>query len=103
MVDRPAESKADRSLGAIKKPPSHKLGTRLNPSQDPMSPGFPTLVLSRSGCEGRPINRTLSLKAPLAMATIVFFRSTEVNRLLGPFHVFSFGLVTRAFPRWTIR
>jgi hypothetical protein len=32
---------------------------------------FPTLVLPRSGCEGRPIGRTLSRMAPLAVGQMV--------------------------------
>jgi len=44
---------------------------------------FPTLVLPRSGCEGRPIIRTLSLMAPLAIIKIVCSVLVVVNGLLG--------------------
>ncbi len=53
--------------------------------------GFPTLVLPRSGCEGRPSARTLSLMAPLAYeGLIVVLQASEVNWLLGPCRGFSF-------------
>jgi hypothetical protein len=44
---------------------------------------FPTLVLPRSGYEGRPIAQTLSRMAPLAMHEIVIATWHEVNGLLG--------------------
>ncbi|CUQ66895.1 protein of unknown function [Candidatus Nitrospira inopinata] len=43
------------------------LEVRLNPHNVRCLSGFPTLVLPRSGCEGRPIERTLSREAPLAI------------------------------------
>lgn len=48
-----------------------RVGNAADSSQDPLSSGFPTLVLPSSGCEGRPIVRTLSLKAPLALAIVL--------------------------------
>lgn len=44
---------------------------------------FPTLVLPRSGSEGRPISRALSRMAPLAMGEIVIVPLHEVNGLKG--------------------
>ncbi len=53
--------------------------------------GFPTLVLPRSGCEGRP---TYSDSQPRGSPSyewlIVLLQITEVNRLLGPCRSFSF-------------
>ncbi|CUS32093.1 hypothetical protein COMA2_10452 [Candidatus Nitrospira nitrificans] len=49
-----------------KKPLPSLDGNAADSSRDPLVSGFPTLVLPRSGCEGRPTARTLSLKAPLA-------------------------------------
>jgi len=50
----------------IKKPYPPTGGTAES-SHRPLCSGFPTLVLPRSGCEGRPIIRTLSRGAPLAI------------------------------------
>jgi hypothetical protein len=61
------EREAACGMVTIKKPLPFKIGNAADSSRDPLMSGFPTLVLSRSGCEGRPIIRTLSLKAPLAI------------------------------------
>jgi hypothetical protein len=67
MVGRYVEPKDDMASGN-KKSRFPGVGNAAESSQDPLPSGFPTLVLPRSGCEGRPIVRTLSLMAPLALA-----------------------------------
>ena len=58
------EREAACGMVTTKKPLPFLDGNAADSSRDPLMSGFPTLVLSRSGREGRPLIGTLSLSHP---------------------------------------
>jgi hypothetical protein len=63
LVRLTIENRRPTALSNNKKAAPRFEGTAES-SQCPLNSGFPTLVLPRSGCEGRPIDRTLSRWGP---------------------------------------